>query len=450
MSSSISADEDWSIISSSSDFEDDPTTTSSIGDSAPESEVANPADLDADEIDESTCTIRQDNGSGFEKADEDFGAQSGDSSTPQTDLNEAISPCAPLHNRCVITGAASRVAAMICREDRRIRSVSRRTFAATLAKPLLALRAQVATQATEKIALYQHAAYSLLAVLEAHQDFLLYYLLAMLSTGLSAIYFWPSPIPEVTYSLRLQQLWTDTVYEPQQQGYTRYFHAAKPKKLKAAKYIDVASRQAWALWVSTKASVSPSVESLKCNYKPFVTNVQATLQSSSLQIWRRIDSWKSGPYVNSAKEHAASALRSALALLNADALECLAKKSRANIERWFSPVVAASGQAYQRVLDKDVGAHISKGLHNCKTVSQKWLNITAQLWEDLRRTQLVPLTSRIQEHLNVFASKTAAHSQVAATEASRFLGEWKKMTFVHLNNVWRAVKNWYTDVLSDC
>lgn len=457
MSNSISADEDWSIISSSSDFEEEPTTASSINESGPEAEVANltAANETSEEIDESTCTIEQ--GTELKELPQAVEGEPVAETSEVAEEHVFTPPFCSSQRKCAMVGAATGAAALICRVDRRVRAASSQAYAYLLGAIMGQLKAEVATQATDKIGLHKHAAYSVLQILENNQELLIYQIIAFLISAMAAAYwFVPAPLPELTYTEKLQQFWGSVVYEPQEVGISRYFHAAKPKKLKAEKYIDAASRQAYGMWVHTKHSAQPHLESLTSHYKPVLEQAGVSLKSELGSLAHRFGAWKSGVSASAVKDCAANVQRSTSKL--ADDLKsgdlghwlCAAKLSS---EKWLSsvasPVIAASDRLSQRVAASDFVPQIQKYLKLGGCTTSKWLHVSAKQWEEFLRTRLLPWTLTVQEQIGGLLSKTEAHTRVAAVQASRFLNGITNSLRVQLNKSWTAFQTWHAEVCAD-
>lgn len=457
MSSSISADEDWSIISSSSDFEDEPTTASSINESGPESEVANltAANATSEDIDESTCTIEQ----GTELEELPLAVEKEPAvETPEVAEEHVFTPpfCSS-QRKCAMVEAATGAAALICRVDRRVRAASSQAYAYLLGGFMGQLKAEVATQATDKTGLHKHAAYSVLQVLENNQELLIYQVVAvLLSVVATAYWFMPGPLPELTYTEKLQQFWTSAVYEPQEVGLSRYFHAAKPKKFKAERYLDAASKQAYGMWVYTKHSAQPHLGSLTSNYKPVLKKAGVSLKSELGRLSHRFGAWKAGVSTKTVTDCAANVQRSTLQL--ADDLKsgdfghwlCAAKLSS---EKWFnsvaSPVIAASERLSQRVSARDFVPQIQKYLKLGGCTTSKWLHVSAKQWEEYLRTKLIPWTLTVQDQMSGLLSKTEAHTRVAAAQASRFLSGITNYLSVQPYKSWTAFQTWHAEACAD-
>lgn len=264
MSTSISNDEDWSIISSSSDFEDESTTTSSvrdeteIGDITPSDSL--PDTFSVDQVDESLCTIReaQKEPETSDLIFEEITKESSDYFEPTTPGNFGVNNDA---GNFWIVRVVTFVACVFYSIDRFFKGFSRRGYERVFSKKLATLKTE--TGAVD-FSLCQHAMFSAFLTLERHQDYLLYYLMTLVAGSLSLSYYISlTPQKEETLSDKVRELWVAALYEKdgQRSGFVaKLFTQEDSKKLRTTKYWVVVRKEAPVFWKNAKLSSRKSVD----------------------------------------------------------------------------------------------------------------------------------------------------------------------------------------------
>lgn len=465
MSNSLAADEDWSIISSSSDFEDECTAGSSVRDSGesgnatpPDSEIAN------DDIDQSTCTIQGDAStetltlnteSNVTILDEELLANES-SPADNTELKVESNPGKSTKASCGVVQAATAMAAFIYGIDQYLRSVSRKLFRAAFSVPLNSLRGKVATSGTVNISLLHHAVYSLLVELEQREDFLLYYLAGLLAAAASMLCLRPSSVTKSTYSSRFHQMWINSMYEPQEKGFTSYFHAHKPKQLKLARYIDVVSKQAHGLWFSTKASTVSICNVLKQDPRRFLRVLEGNIHSSLRHAYQDVNIWLTNASPKAMKNFAECTAISARELFSKydhKKISALLKKGSVNVSHWVLTTLKAATNAYrQNVLAYAdlVASRTARWAETCKAVSGNLVNRMLAFTKEVQHTEIEPLAQFTKNHGKSLYLKFKVDSQTAAIHANRMFTKWSNSSLVYGHMAWNSLKKWSLEALSDC
>lgn len=203
MSGSISGEEDWAIILSLSDFEDESTTSSLLGQ---ESDAENPPAPSVDElVDESTVTIRASEGVVAPVAAPPVLALKeapAPETEPATDL--ASDPeSVPLVAETV-PEAPTASKTCLARADSLIRRWSAHAYDRVFGARLALLRALLHQHVASGVSLtwFQHTVYSVLVALESQRELLLYYALATAAATAActsvAMYLGSTPPPKVS------------------------------------------------------------------------------------------------------------------------------------------------------------------------------------------------------------------------------------------------------------
>lgn len=493
MTNSVTHDEDWSIISSSSDFEDESVSETSIRDDSGNSTPSETESLN--KIDESTSTIKT-GGNVKEKdaldvqgdenatfvgvsADEGVSGDAGDAQfkgevqptvTTKTEETEALGndsanlepSCEKLVNagkkKLINVGECGAVKAVnlafaFSYVDQYFRSLSRRLFGFIGARPLRSLNKDVAAGGTFTMPLYKHAAFLVLSTLERNQDFLLYYLAACAGVAAFLAHYTFSPVPESTMSSKLHQFWVDLVYEPQETGFGCFFHAAKPKQLKAVRYMSVALAltgqmvdglyqqvQTHSNWVKSKWPESSWIISKVDSVKTAGAEKLAGLFNADVHSW-----------FNTAVDGGQSFVRKVLA--KRDPFEKVLLQKWENVSEWLDSTLNAASEAYYNVFVPKAlvaSSNVAQWLGTAKVVSEKWANRT---WihtkvagRDLQ-SQLTPLAHSLVDQSKILFEKSKAESKVAAIEANKVLEKLMDFSVTYGQKAWcearSAIKNWH-------
>lgn len=501
MSNSVAPDEDWSIISSSSDFEDETVSEVSVREDSGNSTPSDNASVTND-IDESTCTIQ--NGVNHDDSGQNDDKTSNENSTlghfdTESSSTFIVQPCAiinvpePLtdkdqeHDRveeqnvetdgqntqahkqnaevkdvvalgskekskcasdCGVVRAATMVFATFYCVDQYIRFLSRKLFGPIWAKPLRSLKRDVAAAGTLNIPLYKHAIYLVLSTLERNQDFLLYYMAA--SAGLVVTFNKVAPAPVVessSYSSRLQLLWMQTMYEPEETGFGRFFHAAKPKQLKAARYMSGATTLASRLvddsykFLLVKSDWVESRLALLLSTRFWVKSSENVAKFSTWMSDTRLR------FVFVGERLAAKVLS------QTGPVEQTLLDGWNNVSTWLVSTMDATQRAFDKYIvpsTEVVSAHAAHWLGEAKQVSAAWIKNywlhTKQVSLDFE-IQLRPFTQYVVQQSHSIFEKARLESQVAAINANRFLAEWRNVSTVYGQKAWyraqNVIKDWH-------
>lgn len=461
MSGSISVDEEWSIISSSSDFEDESTGSSDRN--SLDSGRSTPPDPDCgnDEIDESTCTIKDESAPGVSVASDLTIAELGAAADNKLVLVETEKLEPNLNSgcgarQCALLGAA---ASFVARVDRRIRNASRSLFNAVFGRSFNSIRAKVASTGTLEIPLYQHAAYSLLSLLKSNEELLLYYLVGLLSLAAvattSVLYLSPTSVPKTSYGSRLQELWVEALYEPRKEA-SWFTHETEARKLKAARYVkvmdrylDVASKRANLFWVQAKESVATHLEEPIELLKHALDAARPTILHSSkvARQWARV----AGSEVQAYARSSVLATRKLLEQIDGTVFAANVKSEYASVANWVrSARSTVTTQYFHTLASFRSNDTFSDWLDTCKHSYSLWLNKTVALGKDFRQTELEPLTGDASRKVHHLLTKLKVDLQVAAISTNHMLGSLTNESFVYGHNVWLAVKSWSKDALDNC
>lgn len=494
MTNSVTQDEDWSIISSSSDFEDESVSETSVRDDSGNSTPSETGSVT--KIDESTSTIKTDNDVKKRDAvdvqgDEDAtlddvsagNAVSGDAGDvkfgdvqPKAEIQpSAISETVKAdthgtHNaagleiapetekklvkrgECGVMKAVN-LAFAVSYVDQYFRSLSRRLFGFIWDRPLRSLQKDVAASGTFSLPLYKHAAFLVLSTLERNQDFLLYYLTACAGVAAFLAHYTISPVPESTMSSKLHQFWVDLVYEPQETGFGRFFHAAKPKQLKAVRYISVAldltgqvvdglyqQVQTHSNWVKSKWPESTWIISKVSSMKRAGTEKLAGLSSADVHSW-----------FSTAVDGGQSVVRKVLA--KRDPFEQVVVQKWEDVSKWLDSTLDAATEAYHNVLvpkAQVASSNAAQWLGTAKVVSEQWASRT---WVHMKvasrdlQSQLTPLAHSLVDQSKILFEKSKAESKVAAIEANKVLEKFTDVSVTYGQKAWNeartAIRNWH-------
>lgn len=337
MSDLSHTEEDWSIISSSSDFEDDPATPSSVTKSPQLGNTPLNSDQTDMNIDESVATIEDTNSEVIVDAantktqtPNDMDADTANTLLPlNADGDVATPPALPTitpitnitvknpmaqnasaakscaagcvpgiesvrHAAAALVGA---VASAFVSVDLRARAVSSALYRAVMAPHMNRLRVALREKDSLNSSLLSHIAYSLLVPLERNQEVLVYWALGAVTMAASGVWFascWNTPpVVELTYAQMLHHAWTTTMYEPEQSGWG-WFWRTNGRKLRAARYMDTATslaKQAWRWsWDNTLSAARDGIAMSASGSKAVAELCEAAwvpMQHSILNMYRR-------------------------------------------------------------------------------------------------------------------------------------------------------------------
>lgn len=502
MSALVTQDEDWSIISSSSDFEDESVSEISVRDDSGNSTPSESASINND-IDESTGTIRgsggvkDKNGSAVESQVDENETFVGESAEA-LDVAEDVSPDSGLQPCAIITGIKASEAqgghddhdachdqiAAACKRnlskcgecavakaaqlvfaftyvDHYLRSLSRTLFGFLWGRRLRTLKSDVAAGGTACIPLYKHAVFLVLSTLERNQDLLLYYLAALGGVTALVAHYAYYPVPESTMSSKFQQLWVDMVYEPEQTGFGRFFHASKPKQLKAARYMSVALAltgqmfnslnqhlQAQSNWVKSTWSESPWILS-KMDWARSVQKAGAdklaSISSEDVRSWFTNAVGQGDRIIGNA-------------LAKREPLQQALHQRWEEVSKWLDSILDAATEAYHDVLVPSTAvasSHVARWFGTAKVVSA---NCASSTWKQTKVTsqevqeQLIPLAHSLLDQSKILLERAKAESTVAAVEANKVVEKLSKASVCYGQKAWSnargAVKAWYDSI--DC
>lgn len=302
---SVTNDEEWSIISSSSDFEDE-STTSSVRDDIEVVSTPSESDHSGSEsvclqlVDDSFCTIREKPRAGSTdsattrvqsivqsiesrkgkdaKEDPIFKEMANvNSSTfePPTPGNFGVNPTADNKVVRVLVFLAS----VLYSIDEFFKALSRRAYNKACARKLSSLKAQSAS-GTSELTLWQTTLLSIALALESRQEYLLYYL-ATIVTGVFSLWYYlllPNPIvlsKEATLTDRLSHFLEAIVYEEEASPAKFGIFATKPsKRLRLQKQ-----------WQVLQASTPQWITEAKLVFAQSIADGQRAFQYQ-LSVWR--------------------------------------------------------------------------------------------------------------------------------------------------------------------